>query len=153
MTTNWQPAMKEAISEVLETMFFVLIGFSHHAPDGPAFDAESRIHLYNDDERIEIIFRVTSAFARMITANFLAKGEEEVAEDEMEDLMRELANMAGGNYKRRIESERWELGIPSYRKIGGGEGSLQSGLPLSYLGEAVGMILLERSVMQADGLS
>ena len=138
---NWQPVMKSAISEVLETMFFVLIGFVTQASTTSACRFGSKIELYNDHHKMEISFRVTESFARMITANFLSKDEDEVVSEEMEDVIKELANMVGGNYMSRIESEGWQLGIPwSFDKLEDVREGEYPGMDLAYLGERVGMV-------------
>lgn len=143
MTTKWQPAMKSAISEVLETMFFVLIEFVAPRSNSPSWYCGSKIQLFNDSRKIDISFRVTEPFARMITANFLSKNEEEVAQEEMEDVVKELANMVGGNYMSRIENEGWQLGIPRFEISQEANGGGLEGMQLFYRGTGVGVVDFE----------
>lgn len=140
MNSNWQPAMKSAISEVLETMFFVLIDFVAQRSTSPVYRYGSKIQLMNDLGRVEVCFRVTESFARMVTATFLSKQEDEVIPEEIEDVMKELANMVGGNYMSRIQNEGWNLGIPQFEQCEEELEGLPSGMPLSYCGENAGVV-------------
>lgn len=144
MNLHWQPAMKKAISEVLETMFFVLIDFVAQRSSTPTtYPYGTKIQLHNDICKMEISFRVAESFARMISANFLSKDEDEVTQEDMEDVTKELANMVGGNYMSRIENEGWQLGIPLFERLEDGAEQSASGMPLSYLGESVGVVDLQ----------
>ena len=140
MTISWQPAMKKAISEVMETMFFVLINFVARKSTTPAYTYGAKVLLSNGAQRVEIVFRVTESFARMITANFLSKREDEVVAEEMEDVMKELANMVGGHYMGQIQNEGWKLGIPRFEGSEDGFEKPPSGMELSCLGEGVGVV-------------
>jgi hypothetical protein len=75
--------MKDAISNVLETMFYVVPLFESNGSQGCgsvlSFDLESNIEILDESEGMELYFRVTEHFARIITANFLdetGRGEE-----------------------------------------------------------------------------
>ena len=57
--------------------------------------------LTESDGRIVISLQVSEEFARMITANFLGIGEDQVKDDDIEDSMKELANMVGGAISRQ----------------------------------------------------
>ena len=140
MDFNWQQAMKSAISEVLETMFFVLIDFASQGSTPLACRYGSKIQLSSESRTLEISFRAAESFARMITANFLSKHEDEVVSEEMEDVMKELANMVGGNFMSRIQDEGWQLGIPSLRPSEKENEGSPSIMALSYLGEGAGWV-------------
>lgn len=152
MNTSWRQAMKMAISDVLETMFFVMIDFTAPAEAVRDFRFHSSIDLCNDVQRVEVTFRVAESFARMITANFLAKREEEVLDEEMEDVMRELANMVCGNTMSRIDSVGWSLGIPTLEPREGVSGQVAEGMPLWYMGESVGMVDFRASLLTGESL-
>jgi CheY-specific phosphatase CheX len=140
MSTNWQAAMKIAISEVMETMFFVPLDFFARQSTNKAYPHGSKIRLINPEQQVEIVFRTTESFARMITANFLSKRESEVVPEEIEDVLRELANMVGGNYMSRMRDEGWQLGIPCFEGSPDGARAVLSGMSLSYLGEDAGVV-------------
>lgn len=146
MTYHWHQPMKNAISEVLETMFFVLIDFVTQLPDDVAYPCASRIRIHEGSREEWISFRVSESFARMLTANFLGKREVEVTREEMEDVMKELANMTGGNYVSRKQGENWQLGIPRSEDVKYGAEVPASALLLENLGESVGWVNLESDV-------
>jgi hypothetical protein len=142
METTWRPAMMSAISEVLETMFFESVAFGSQNPTVGDWYCDSTIRLSNATESRGITFLVTEPFARLMAANFLASGEDEVTREEIADVMRELANMVGGNYLARLKDEQWWLGIPTFSLVEGKDAELTSGLPLSYMGEWVGSVFM-----------
>ena len=113
-----EQVLRDVISEVLEAMFFAMVDFEECGPGRP-FDYESEIHLLNHNGRIAISLRVSEGFARMLTANFLGIEEYQVNDDDLEDSLKELANMVGGGYH-----------APSIIRIGnwGYPGSGRSGL-------------------------
>lgn len=108
--------MKDAISNVLETMFFLVPVFEEgehlRGPSQEPFLLDSTITITGERQRLRLLFRATRAFASTITANFLGVGQEEVAPEEMEDTLKELANMVGGDCLTRLPADNWELGIP-----------------------------------------
>jgi|GEM_PF-520153 len=149
MIAQWRQVMRSAISEVLETMFFVMVDFNAHEPAPRTYCCGSRICLAGDERNIEITFRTTEPFARMIAANFLAKEEEEVTREELEDVVKELANMVGGDYIGRLEGEKWQLGIPSFLALEGEETDTASGLLFSFMGDPAGMASIEAESSQS----
>jgi hypothetical protein len=150
MKPEWLQTMMDAISEVLETMFFSMVDFEGRGkPVGTRY-CEARIRLTDEDE-VTIRFRVVEEFARVLTANFLGSGEEQVKPEEIEDAMKELVNMVGGFFQPRVPEKRWRLGIPAFRLLEGasapapGAGAPESvlDLPLYFLGEPGGWVILE----------
>lgn len=133
--------MKNAISEVLEMMFFVSVDFEDSDTEVQMDHFESKIVLFNESHSLSISFCMREPFAKMITANFLGGNEKEVTNEEVEDVMRELANMAGGNYLRRTKGN-WQLGIPSLGRFEDAAGGAPARLALSCLGEYVGTVIL-----------
>jgi hypothetical protein len=73
---------------------------------------ESSITMASESQNLRLLFRATKGFVSLITANFLGVEQEEVAEDEMEDTLKELANMVGGDCLARLPANSWKLGIP-----------------------------------------
>jgi hypothetical protein len=116
MVPQLSTMMKDAISNVLGTMFFLVPAFAEgESPrgfnQGPFF-LESSIAISGDSQRLRLCFQATRAFASIITANFLGVGQEEVTTEEMEDTLKELANMVGGDCLSRLPAGNWDLGIP-----------------------------------------
>ncbi len=146
MNPEWIAVMKDAISEVLETMFYTMVDFDGRGEVAYPYCCDSRIVFKNDVEQTTLYFRVIGDFARVITANFLGAGEDEVQQEELEDALKEVANMVAGNFIARFPQCKWSLGIPAFRMIDedemrkGGEGFE---LPLFYLAEPVGLVVVE----------
>jgi hypothetical protein len=140
MALEWEQVLRDVISEVLEAMFFAMVDFEECGPVRP-FDYESEIHLVNHKGCIAISLRVSEEFARMLTANFLGIEEHQVNDDDLEDSLKELANMVGGGYHAHINDPDWQLGIPKVWKIGvEGVDTTQApaGLGFAFFGESAG---------------
>lgn len=139
--------MKDVISETLETMFFAMVDFEEGDAARQPFDYGSRICIYNHDGRMEISFRVSRGFAKMITANLLGVDEEDVTEDDLEDSLREFSNIVGGGYHARIKSAQWRLGIPTAWKVAPGESTDsrtgETEMLFHCFGEPMGAVVLE----------
>ncbi|MGD9506396.1 MAG: chemotaxis protein CheX [Syntrophobacteraceae bacterium] len=149
MNPQWRQAMKTAISEVLETMFFAMVDFEGEgAPDGGCpWYCEASIEAAFDAGKVAFFFRLSEDFARMATAGFLGSREEQVNAEEIEDAMKELANMVGGNFLSRVEEKNVRLGIPAFRMAPAHEGVTGADaemLNLYCLGDRVGAAFLER---------
>lgn len=134
-------AMVKAISEVLETMFFVSVDFVDHQPPAHACYYDSKIFIHDHEEIMDIRFRLAMEFARMATANFLGLSETEVKDEDIADVMRELANMVGGDFLGRLGESRLQLGIPSFEPFEGDMSTMTSKLGLSFMGDFAGMVL------------
>lgn len=140
MSFEWQAAMRDAISEVLETMFFVSVDFETENASALVCEHQSSISLNCMGRRMDIAFEVSDSFAKLITANLLGMDEEAVTHDDMEDTMKELANMVVGNYQSRLGGGTWELGIPSTGRPESGAESREVGLIFGFLGEPSGVV-------------
>ncbi len=136
--------IRDAISEVLEAMFFVSVGFSEpaHVSASSLFCCSS-VQMCRGSETMEIGIAVTESFGRMIAANFLGIREEGVKSEELEDVLKELVNMAGGNYLDRADSENWQLEIPRFRRFAQSSSATLWGMPMDVLGEPAGLVFIE----------
>jgi len=145
MVLEWEPVLKDVISEILETMFFAMVEFKDCGREDRCFDYESEIELQNHEGRIAISLQLSEEFTRMITAGFLGVEENQVKDEDLLDSMKELVNMIGGGYSARINDAAWKLGIPRFRKIGPDptrRAQAAVRLVLSYLEEPVGSAVL-----------
>lgn len=141
MVSQDRSAMKDAISEVLETMFYVSVDFGEDLLRGEACDCESLIALYNEVQNVEISFKTREEFARMLSANLLGVDENEVSSDDLEDTMKEFTNMVTGSYKSRIDMDNeWELGIPRIKMTPRRKDSSIAGLVFSCYGKPMGKV-------------
>ncbi|QCQ22679.1 chemotaxis protein CheX [Desulfoglaeba alkanexedens] len=118
MDGNLRDVMKDAISEVLTTMFFVEVSFSDNGT--PVFDesmgARITLHRRRGGRSCAWIlsFHLSRAFATLISANLLGKDESDVSHDEVQDVMLEMANMIGGSCVARLPESDWVLGLPEW---------------------------------------
>lgn len=143
MSIECRSAMRAAISEVLETMFFSLAEFDHGPGPAPAYEFVASISLFNEERRMDIQFKLKAAFARMITANLLGLDEDDVAMEDLEDTLKELTNMVGGNYQARLTDAAWRLGIPRLERPEQGATACASDLVFSCFGEPAGALELQ----------
>jgi len=112
-------AMKNSISEVLETMFFLSLDFFHN-------DADIRDLWTTGKDRIVAaklnfsgpfsgyaIFCIPKKSALSITANFMGKYEEEISDDQINGTVKEIINMIIGNtFSRYNPDVVFNLGLP-----------------------------------------
>ena len=149
MRSQWREVVKDTISEVLETMFFTMVDFDENGGQtGGPYDFESRIVLSKEDEQATISFRIAGPFGRMLTAGFLGLKEEQISADDMEDTLKELANMVGGGYLARVGQEKWKLGIPRAARAGAEaqDRTMADGeLAFSCFGDPVGTVCMHFS--------
>lgn len=144
MNSEWEPILKDVISDVLETMFFCMVDFDEFEVEDQKFSYGCEICLLNHNGRVSISLQASDGFARMITANLLGIDEEDLSEEDLVDSLQELANMIGGGYHGRINSAEWQLGIPKAWKLGNETGCTvkSSGLRIGCSGEPVGSAVL-----------
>lgn len=120
MMPRYSTMMRDAISNVLETMFFLVPAFQDvenlETLPHNLFFLESSITITGDKQHFQLLIRATKAFGTVITANFLGVSQEEVVLEELEDTLKELANMVGGDCLSRLPPANWKLGIPRLEK-------------------------------------
>lgn len=140
MDLDRQSALKKAISDVLETMFFVGVDFLSNTPPRVTHFHESRISLSTHNQHIELCLKTTEDFAKTITANLLGIDEEKVSQDDLEDSIKELTNMVGGNFQGRLKGNVWQLGIPYYGSLAGESTQKETGFSFSCFDEPAGIV-------------
>jgi len=98
-------ALKEAIEDVLEKMFFVRMPGDGEEPpvvDGIELEAQLR---FEGEPGGALALRITAEAARSIAADFLGTEENELDEQQIGEVVCELANMICGSLLSRLESE------------------------------------------------
>ena len=113
--------LNEAVDELFSTMLSDMAELlkRHDAPDSPEscddrVDIETTVEFRGDREGM-ILLRCTSHGANDITQSLLMMDEEEAVElDEVEDAIRECANMMAGQLKTRVLDPigHFSLGLP-----------------------------------------
>jgi len=111
-------AMKNSISDVLETMFFLSLDFS---------DDIDILELWNTGKDPVIaaklsfsgplsgyaVFCIPKKSALSITADFMGKDEQEISDDQINDTIKEIINMIIGNTFSMYDSDVvFDLGVP-----------------------------------------
>ena len=141
MNGEWPDVMKAAISEVLETMYFTEVSFGE--VDAPAenggWRARIEIQAATGPERITLFFCLVPEFARELTANMLASEPEEVSEEDIKDVMGELANMVAGSCINKLDPTQWKLGLPEAVRNDCVTKDAKAVFGLLSLGESVGI--------------
>jgi hypothetical protein len=141
---DYQAMMMKAISEVLETMFFLSIDFEDRNLSGPVGLCEARIPVCVDGAELGIALRVADDFARQAAANFLGVDEEKVGDAEVMDVLREMANMVGGTFIQYVGDGDSRLGIPMFSRYQGETGANGEGLQFSFMGDFAGVVCWEQ---------
>lgn len=111
-------AMKNSISDVLETMFFLSLDFS---------DDIDILELWNTGKDPVIaaklsfsgslsgyaVFCIPKKSALSITADFMGKDEQEISDDQINETIKEIINMIIGNTFSMYDSDVvFDLGVP-----------------------------------------
>ena len=106
-------ALREAVVEVLEKMFFIEASeqpVSEGAPEGPAVTVEL---TFDGDPPGVFRMSLARAATALIAADFLGEDPELLTESQADDVAKELANMICGAVLSRIESSAtFRLGAP-----------------------------------------
>jgi hypothetical protein len=79
----------------------------------------------------------------MVTANFLGTDEGAVDIEDMEDSLKELANMVGGSFLAQSSDKNWRMGIPHVQRTCSGAergGCPDAELAFSLFGDPVGAV-------------
>ena len=105
--------LKNVSFEILEDMFFIFPEEENEIVLPPKL-IEGNIAI-SGGERIILRFFITKALARIMAANFM--GEKKTSDQEIIEVIKEFANMVGGNYVSLIDLEgRMQLGLPQVKE-------------------------------------
>ncbi|MCX7822276.1 MAG: chemotaxis protein CheX [Syntrophobacterales bacterium] len=142
---RWAELMKEAISNTLEKMFYTLVEFDGSDEESNWKDKKrvvSHIKLTGQDSMLVITVDLLEAVAFQIAADFMGVVVEKVKQEDMEDCLKELANMIGGycvsSSKGKYSLGLPQIGYPSETMIG----SFCWTIPLFILGEKCGEVTI-----------
>ncbi|MDY7030465.1 MAG: chemotaxis protein CheX [Thermodesulfobacteriota bacterium] len=111
-------AMKNSISSVLETMFFLPLDFS---------DTDDRVEVWSRDQRGVVIskmnfhgpfkghfiFLLPEELAMSLAASFMGKDDESISQDHVIETAKEIINMIAGNTFSNYDDQAvFHLDIP-----------------------------------------
>ena len=106
--------MRAAIFDVVEKMFYVFL-----EPVGDEYSdyAMEAAVQFKGDVRGEISILVSEALAENMVRNFLGLAEGQMTGDDIEDCVKEVANMVCGNFLGRLDHTKvFDLSIPSFSR-------------------------------------
>jgi CheY-specific phosphatase CheX len=112
-------AMKNSISEVLETMFFLSLDFFHNDADIRELWTTGKDQIlaaklsFSGPLSGYAIFCIPKKSASSVTADFMGKDEEEISDDQINGTVKEIINMVIGNTFSRYDPDVvFDLGVP-----------------------------------------
>ncbi len=118
MEKTWTKALKESISEVFATMFFMVPeeepslreSLSPEMVDGWL---HGQLEVKHEDEAVRVCVLAPPELARELAANILSMDPEDLSQDDMLDAFREMLNMVVGNLLTTVDQEsQWHMGLP-----------------------------------------
>ena len=122
MQANWKMALKESISEVYSTMFFMV---PEPAPEletelagQPAGDwLEGLVELKAADQMVRVYVWSPPQLALELAANILSLERHEVSGEDSLDAYREMLNMVVGRLLTVVDAQsQWAMGLPVSRR-------------------------------------
>ena len=116
--TTLTSAMKNSISNVLETMFFLPVDFDDSVSKEMLWDMDSDKIMaaklnFNGPFSGHAIFYIPEKLAKSLTADFMGKEEKNISGEQAKATLKEMANMITGNTFSLYDPEAvFNLGIP-----------------------------------------
>jgi CheY-specific phosphatase CheX len=111
-------AMKNSISDVLETMFFLSLDFSDDLDLLELWDTEKDPIIvaklsFNGPLSGYAVFCIPKKSALSITADFMGKDEQEISDNQINETIKEIINMIIGNTFSKYDPDVvFDLGVP-----------------------------------------
>jgi len=111
-------AMKNSISDVLETMFFLSLDFSNDLDLLGLWDTGKDPMIaaklsFSGPLSGYAVFCIPKKLALSITADFMGKDEQEISDDQIDGTVKEIINMIIGNTFSLYDPEAvFDLGVP-----------------------------------------
>lgn len=108
-----------ALNQVLETMFYETAE-PVNTEVSPGFDYLCSVE-FEGETRGQLQLRLTRGLVTSLANNFYGEGEEELTEDKLSDVARELTNMVGGSFLALSEEllGPMSFGVPEVSPIDG----------------------------------
>lgn len=121
-TTNLMKAMRDSISDVLETMFFQMVQIMDIGSTLKEWMAQEQSLLgvtltFDGPLAGSFCLIIPADAANNITANFLGLDADELDENQQKDTVKEALNMIGGNMLSALDQKgAFKLGLPELMK-------------------------------------
>ena len=115
MSQKIRTILKDVTFNVLETMFFAIPELNE-TTDPASYDVEGCIDL-SGEKKISLTLAFPKELGLDLASNFLGLAPEDVSEEQLLDLTREMINMVGGNLLTSLGDENFSLGLPESRLL------------------------------------
>ncbi len=142
---QWAELTKEAIFNTFEKMFYTIVEFQGDEGEADykvAPKVSSYIKATDGSSTILLVLILDESFAFQMTADFIGTIVDEVTREEMEDCMREIANMVGGNWIA-LSNKAFQLDLPRCALPPEDlQARMEDAIPLYILGKKVGELSL-----------
>lgn len=126
MENNWSKALKDSISEVFSTMFFMVPEWEPVVePELAASEAqgwlEGSLEVTRQKIQIGLWVWCPRSLAAELAANILAVDPPDLDETMILDAYREMINMVAGGLLTTVDPQgQWRMGLPQSRVCGPG---------------------------------
>jgi hypothetical protein len=141
MDKIWKTALRESISEVFSTMFFLVPEEDAALAEslaGNSVDAwlEGWLEMTKGEEKVKVWIWSPPELVKELAANILSMEPEDTKPDDMLDAFKEMLNMVVGRLLTVVDTEsQWRMGLPQAKHLSGGtvgEATQQAQWLLSY---------------------
>ncbi|MEN6317564.1 MAG: chemotaxis protein CheX [Syntrophaceae bacterium] len=114
---NMNETMMAAIFDVFEKMFYVFLEPVND--ENPKYDMEASIH-FNGVSQGEVKVLVSEQLAKSMVQNLLGLEGGDIAEKDIEDCVKEAANMICGNFLGKLDQTKvFDLSTPTFSRSPG----------------------------------
>lgn len=115
MSQMIREALKDVTFNVLEMMFFAIPELRENN-EPTSNDVEGSIEL-TGEKKISLLVLFPKELGLSLASNFLGLAPEDVSDEQLLDLTREMINMVGGNLLTNLGDEKFSLGLPDSRMV------------------------------------
>ena len=118
MQKTWTKALRDSISDVFSTMFFMVPeeapGLAQDLDQGRVRTwVEGWVDMEGPEGKARVLIWAPVELARELGANILSLEPEDLAEEDMLDAYREMLNMVAGNHLTLVDDQgNWRMGLP-----------------------------------------
>lgn len=141
MDKIWKTALRESISEVFSTMFFMVPEEDASLAGSLAGNSagawlEGWLEVTKGQEKVKVWIWSPPELVKELAGNILSMEPEDTTDDDMLDAYMEMLNMVVGRLLTVVDKEsEWRMGLPQARHLSGGtveEATSQAQWLLSY---------------------
>lgn len=126
MEQTWTTALKDSISEVFSTMFFMVPEEDESLLQTLAGEPangwlEGWLEVVQGEEKVKVWVWAPPDLAGELAANILSLDPDGITPDDMTDAFKEMINMVVGRLLTVVDTNsEWRMGLPQGRQLDGG---------------------------------